>query len=183
MLKKSLIAIAVLALAMPAFAGDAKFHDWPCQYVPQEIACLKVLLDIGFYVHIEDQGPIVLEQYERKTKTISGFKNHPYYNYRGEKCTDVITNFPATLSLDAEFYDGVDDWIGDDDMVARFDAYDGPKTKTIGIGETNVCIFVTVKEVDLSDPDAPAGGSLGVEIGEVCIEVVPAAGAFASSSS
>ena len=63
MLKKSLIAIAVLSISLPAIAGDIKIHTpWPKAYVPQEITKIDVTLDVGFYIHVVDQDPIKVHQ-------------------------------------------------------------------------------------------------------------------------
>ena len=60
MFKKSLIAIAMLAMAFPAFAGSVKIHDpWPTQYVPQEITTIDVTLDVGFFIHIIRREPYI----------------------------------------------------------------------------------------------------------------------------
>ena len=69
MLKKSIMVLAVLALAMPAFAGDAKMKvhvgEWPCVFEWKE-ACedIKVVMHVGYYVKIKDcdKKKIKLEQ-------------------------------------------------------------------------------------------------------------------------
>ena len=104
MLKKSLIAIAVLAIAMPAFAADAdKFHKpWSSEtktiYHYKNIATIDVLMDVGYWIQLDYASDIKVSQ----TSTISG--QNPFYTYYG--ClTDgmtVKTNFLATLKASAE---------------------------------------------------------------------------------
>ena len=91
MIKKSLIAIVVLAMALPAFAGQIKVHTpWPVKYVPQEITTIDVTLDVGFFIHIKDQKPIKVHQ-----DTTAG--SNAFETYKGCKHTDVITNFDAMI--------------------------------------------------------------------------------------
>jgi hypothetical protein len=91
MLKKSLIALVVLAVAMPAIAGDIKIHgNWPCQYVPQDVAVVDVILNVGYYIHILDQDPFYVDQ--------DTSASDPYHTYVGCFDSDVDTNFDATIS-------------------------------------------------------------------------------------
>jgi len=91
MLKKSLIALVVLAVAMPAVAGDIKIHgNWPCQYVPQDVAVVNVLLNVGYYIHIKNQKPFYVDQ--------DTSSSNPYHTYVGCFNSDVDTNFDATIS-------------------------------------------------------------------------------------
>jgi hypothetical protein len=58
MLKKSIIGLAVLALAMPAFAGDdieTKIEScaWPCVFKFMPVCeTVKVVMNVGYYVKI-----------------------------------------------------------------------------------------------------------------------------------
>ena len=63
MLKKSLFAVAMLAIVMPAFAGQLKVHEpWPCAPIPQEVAKIDVIMDVGYYINIVDQKAIKVVQ-------------------------------------------------------------------------------------------------------------------------
>ena len=162
MLKKSLIAMAVLAFAMPAFAGDMKFHDWPCEYVKQEVACIDVLIDIGFYVHILDQNPILLDQSRQWSD-----KGHLWFDYNGYHNTDVVANFPAILHVKAYKADGAPI----KDLRAWFNASGGPTSMLIpALTTTAVTTYVQAREVRI---DNMQGGTTGVKIGEVCYSVTP----------
>jgi hypothetical protein len=92
MLKKSLIAIAILAIALPSFAADVpqdnKVHgNWPCTYVPVAITKtpIDVLLDVGYYIWIQDTKAFKVTQDDYKT-------------YSGCKVTNIQSNFPALIS-------------------------------------------------------------------------------------
>ena len=92
MLKKSLIAVAVLAIALPAVAGEIKVHNpWPVEYVWQNVCQIDVTMDVGYYIHVKNQDPIKVAQLE-------GTDANPYYTYYG--CSgnrDIVTNFNATI--------------------------------------------------------------------------------------
>jgi len=56
MLKRSLVAVAVVALlAMTVQAGEIKTHTWPCDFKALEITSIPVVMDIGYYIKIKDQ--------------------------------------------------------------------------------------------------------------------------------
>jgi hypothetical protein len=128
MLKKSLIAIAVLAIAMPAFAGSLKVHEWQktCAWVPVDICTIDVLIDVGYYIVIDNQDAIKLTQSEGTN------------NYSGTYTSDVHSNFDATLSvsitasgdvaidtLKAEFQNGTEDITAGDDAIEILVTADG----------------------------------------------------------
>jgi hypothetical protein len=92
MLKKSLIALVVLAIAMPAMAGDLKIHgNWPCSYVAQQVAQVNVLLNVGYYIHVVNQKPFYVDQ-----DTTAG---DPYHTYVGCFVSQVDTNFEAKITV------------------------------------------------------------------------------------
>lgn len=61
MSRRSLLIIALLVVvcASAAPAGEIKFHFWPVAPVPQEIAAVPVLLDVGFWIRIVNQDAII----------------------------------------------------------------------------------------------------------------------------
>jgi hypothetical protein len=152
MLKKSLIAIAVLAIAMPALAGSIKIHDpWPTTLVKQEVATIDVQLDVGYYIHIDDQDPITVVQDTAAAD--------PYKTYIGEKTTDVTSNFAAVLECEA----------------AAVSAAGGNWTCTLSdtlipAATTNIKIDVSGTDVDIAQL---VGGSKGVKVAEITIKVLP----------
>ena len=156
MLKKSLIAIVVLAMALPAIAGQIKVHSpWPVTFVPQEITVIDVILDVGFFIHIKDQKPIKVSQ-------VSNASN-PFETYAGCKTTDIIANFSAKVWGKVK---GLDPSKGD--WSATFD---GNSEVLVGAGTTNVEICVMGEKVKI---EKLQGGSSDVKVADLTILVVPA---------
>jgi hypothetical protein len=163
MLKKSLIAIAVLAIALPVVAGDLKVHDpWPTSYVKQKITTIDVILDVGYYIHVKDQKPIEIYQ--------DTGASDPYKTYKGCKTTDVVSNFEAKLSGSFNKTSAAGgDW------SAKFN---GSSTGTIPAGVTPVEICVSVTKINIENlvGDSAAGlaGTKNLKVAELAIMVVPA---------
>jgi len=97
MLKKTLIAIAILGFVMPAFAADTfvqkKFHEFiPTKvYEWATVAQVNVCMDVGYWIQIDFRGKCI----EVQQNSALG---NPFESYSG--CLDdvkVITNFNATL--------------------------------------------------------------------------------------
>jgi len=153
MLKKSLIALAVIAMAMPAFAGKLKVHEpWPTQLVPQEICKIDVVLDVGFYIEIVDEKAIKVEQDTQSSD--------PAKTYVGCKKTDVKSNFAAQLLVSAAA------------ASAAGGSWSATVTpNTVPAGTTNVEICVKGTSVDISKL---TGGSKNVKVAEVTVKVLPA---------
>jgi hypothetical protein len=86
---RNIILAAVIAVAIRASAqaGEIKFHEWPTAYVPQEVATIPVVMDIGYYISILNQETLKI-----KLKQVS------IKDYEG--CTDmvVVSNFNLALS-------------------------------------------------------------------------------------
>jgi len=90
MLKRSLIAVAVVALlAVGVQAGEIKTHDWPCQFVALEITSIPVVMDIGYYVRIKDQDKLKIKLVQDEVDI---------HKFKG--CTDMVVeaNFNLVLS-------------------------------------------------------------------------------------
>jgi hypothetical protein len=153
MLKKSLFAVAMLAVVMPAFAGSVKIHEpWPCSLLPQEVAKIDVVMDVGYYIQIVDQGP--LEVFQDTTS------NDPYHTYTGCKTTDVKTNFTAQLILSAAGVGGsAGNWV-----PTASDLIISPP------GE-NIEICVTGTDVQI---DKLTGGAKDQKVAEITVKVLPA---------
>jgi hypothetical protein len=101
MLKKTLIAMAILALAMPAFAADTsttkKFHEWVSTktYEWATVGQVNVCMDVGYWIQIDFRGKCI----EVQQNSALG---NPFESYSG--CLDdvvVTTNFNATLKASA----------------------------------------------------------------------------------
>jgi hypothetical protein len=88
MLKKSLFVVATVAmLAVAAQAGDLKIHTWPTTFVPQEITSIPVVMDIGYWVRIKDQGNLKIKLLQTSTLV-----------YEGSTAMTVECNFPIHLT-------------------------------------------------------------------------------------
>jgi hypothetical protein len=157
MLKKSLIAIAVLAIALPAVAGDLKVHKpWPTQYVAQEITTIDVVMEVGYYIHVKDQKSIKVSQ--------DTSASDPYKTYKGCKTTDIVSNFDAKVSGSVSAAsDAGGEW------SAQFN--DGGSV-VIAPGTTNVNICVYGKKVAIENLKGQAGTEQKVAV--LHIKVVPA---------
>ena len=111
MLKKTLIAIAILGLAMPALAADTsttkKFHEWTYTktYAWATVSQVNVCLDVGYWIQIDFRGKCI----EVQQNSALG---NPFESYSG--CLDdvvVTTNFDATLKgTIAKASDAGGDW-------------------------------------------------------------------------
>ena len=153
MLKKSLFAVAMLAIVMPAFAGALKVHEpWPCAPIPQEVCKIDVVMDVGYYINIVDQKAITVKQ-----DTSSA---DPYRTYVGCKKTDVKANFNAQLSLSA----AATSLAG-----GSWSATATPSIVTPPLTNVEICVKGTGVDIDKL-----SGGAKGVKVAEVTVKVLPA---------
>ena len=147
MLKKSIIGLLLLAIAMPAFAGDdvekkVEVNAWPVVYkfLP---ACttVKVLMNLGYYVKIEKckKLKIMLDQ-----KSIE--------NYEG--CTDfkIMSNFdlelgasvaPTATGLQIADADKWSAWIDGDNFLNATTKYE----------KRTICVAVKKAKLINASPD------------------------------
>jgi len=153
MLKKSLFAVAMLAVVVPAFAGQLKVHEpWPCAPIPQEVCKIDVVMDVGYYINVTDQKAITVKQ---DTNT-----SNPYVNYIGSNAIDMKANFNAQLLLSAAATSAAG---GAWSATATPSVVTPPLTKvTIEVKGANVNI------------DKLTGGAKAVKVAEVTIKVLPA---------
>ena len=94
MFQKGLIAITVLAIALPVLAGDYKTHSWETQYVSQEMGiAINVILDVGYYIHIVNQDDIEVSQFDGLM-----LEESPYTTYWGCNLTDIEANFAVDIT-------------------------------------------------------------------------------------
>jgi hypothetical protein len=149
MLKRSLIAVAAVAvLASIAPAGEIKIHNWPCAFIPQEIAEIPVVMDIGYWVRIKDQDKLKIK--------LNQISVHEY-----EGCTDmkVECNFDITLSC----------------SISPTGAVGGKYSCSLNGADVNApggTVQVCAKLKDANLGDQP-GGSKNVKVATVKISVVP----------
>jgi len=164
MLKKSLIAIAILALAMPAFAASTqKYHKpWDSTttvtYHYQDVHQITVCMDVGYWIQIDYSDCIEVEQ--------DSSLGDPYKSYSG-CATDVkvTTNFAATLKATAAATS-----LAGGDWSATIDGY---ATKDVNPGETLVDVCVSGTNVEIKNLTVDGGDSDNVEVAVVTISVIP----------
>jgi hypothetical protein len=141
MLKKSLIAIAVLAIALPAIAADTqKYHKpWDSTTVVtyhwQDVSQINVVMDVGYWIQVKYDGDIKVEQ--------DSSLGDPYTSYSGcAQDVEVKTNFAATIkaTVDAASAAG-GDWSA---------TVNGFGTLDLAIGSSLVDVCVAGTKVDIS---------------------------------
>jgi hypothetical protein len=155
MLKRSLIAIAVVAmLATVAGAGTIKTHEWPCQFVPVELMSIPVTLDVGFFVRVPDQNKTIkLNQTTGSATTFEGCVDF-----------DIITNFELDLSCTITPNGTV--------SAESWSCFFAAGESHVGIG-TTTGITVCARATNLDMTALPAQ-SANVTVATVKISVIPA---------
>lgn len=159
MLKRSLVAVAVVALlAMGVQAGEIKTHTWPCDFKALEITSIPVLMDIGYYIKIKDQDKL-------KIKLVQD----TLINTKFSACTDmkVESNFAAVLSCSITKTGAIDGKYSCDIKQA------GVSNGAIPAGSTTVQVCATLTDAVLGVSGVPAG-STDVQVATVKISVKPA---------
>jgi hypothetical protein len=149
MLKKSLFVVAAVAmLAGAAQAGDLKIHTWPTTFVPQEICTIPVVMDIGYWVRIKDQGSLKIKLLQTSTLV-----------YEGSTAMTVECNFPITLSSSIS---------ADGPVGGHFSCgIDNPDVDPTG---ATVNVWAKLTNADLKGATA---GEKNVKVATVKIKVVP----------
>jgi hypothetical protein len=154
MLKRSLVAVAVVALlAMGVQAGEIKSHEWPCDYKALEIASIPVFMDIGWFIKIKDQDKleIVLVQ-----------DTEDLHKFTGCTTMSVESNFNATFSCKASGNGTVGgDW-----------ACNFPDGATVNAGSSTVKVCATLTKANLATAVGLAGKK-HIQVGTVKISVKP----------
>jgi hypothetical protein len=89
-MKKVLFAVAAVALlAVTAGAGEIKIHEWPCQFIAQEVTSIPVVMDVGYWIKVKDQDKLRIKLTQ---KTI-----HSY-----EGCVDVVIETNTNITVSAK---------------------------------------------------------------------------------
>jgi hypothetical protein len=169
MLKKSLIALAILAIAVPAFAGDYsdnKYHKpWEQTnpvYVAKTVTTIDVIMDVGYWIEIYTKDSIEVYQ--------DSSIGDAFYNYSG--CSgdlDVNSNFNATLTVSAE----ADTSTATGDWSATIGLDSSDQGSSIGItGNSANTVVICVVGKDLNLEGLPRTDNL--KVATVTIKVVPA---------
>jgi len=149
MLKKSLFAVAVVALlAATAPAGEIKIHNWPTTFVPQELTDIPVLMDVGFWVYIKDQDKLKIKLSQKSITEYEG-------------CTDVALqcNFSLKASCSISATGAVP---GKYSCSVQNSEIDSPG------GTVTVC--AALKEAKLV---GTAGGQKDIHVATVTLKVAP----------
>jgi hypothetical protein len=164
MLKKSLIVIAMMAIALPAVAGDLKVHGFNSRTVydmatvPNKI---KVILDVGYYLHVLDQNAIKVSQ--------DSSADDPYRTYTGCATRDFLTNFPAdvkaTIASSGSAAGG--EW----SVTLKAPGGSAAAQITIPQGTTPVDICVKGLKINL---EALTGGDENVHVADITIHFIKA---------
>lgn len=152
MSRRRLLIVGLLAVlwAAAAPAGEIKTHYWPCDFVPQEIATIPVLMDIGYWIEIVNQDAFI----KLKQVTINTY----------EGCTNLQVRCNADLTMGCS--------------ISPTGAVPGMYTCSIS-GSANVnrpggTVKVCAK---LKDPNLASrpGGTVNVHVASITITVVPRA--------
>jgi hypothetical protein len=149
MVKKSLFAVAAVALlAVAAQAGEIKIHDWPCEFIAQEVTTIPVVMDVGYWIKIKDQDKLKIKLAQKDI-----------YMYEG--CTDmkVECNLNITLSCSISATGAV---------PGKYSCSLNPADVDSPGGTVSVC--AKLKDADLSKTP---GGSKNVHVATVTIKVLP----------
>lgn len=175
MLKKSLIAVAILAIVLPALAGDtvtaSKFHkNWPGQTVKtwnyQDVKCINVVMDVGYWIEVKYNGDIEVQQ---DAALASAWGKSVFETYSGCLANggiDVLTNFHAALKAKAEAKSAAGGtWAATIGGASIFEV-------AANTQYTDVSVCVTGKDVKIKNLQA-AGGADNLKVAEVCIQVIP----------
>jgi hypothetical protein len=155
MKKGLLIVAAVLMLAGAVQAGEVKLHHWPCAFVPQELMCIPVIMDVGYWIRVKSQT-----KYKIELNQIS------IHEYDGCVTIPVETNFNATLSCTIAAYTANGDITAGGGVGLSCSV--APANITPGTTNVSVCAHIT--NANLSQ--LPGGGD-DIQVATVCIKVVP----------
>lgn len=165
MLKKSLIVVAMLALALPAVAGDLKVHGFSSRTIYEMATVpdkIEVRLDVGYYLHVLDQNAIKVSQ--------DSSADDPFRTYTGCSTREFLANFPADVKATIAPISGSlagGEW----SVTLKAPAGSAASQITIQQGTTPVDICVTGKKINL---EALTGGASNVPVAEITIHFIKA---------
>jgi hypothetical protein len=155
-MKKALFAVAVVALlTVAAQAGEIKYHEWPTTFVAQEIATIPVVMDVGYWVRIKDQGSLKINLGQESIHVYSGCTNASVE-------TNTCLRFSCSIAKVS---------VGGAVVVpGNYSCSVSPADIDAPGGTLTVCAKIT--DADLSKVP---GGRKGVHVGNVTLKVVPRA--------
>jgi hypothetical protein len=153
-MKKALFAVVAAAvLAVSAQAGEIKFHEWPMAPIPQEVTTIPVVMDIGYWVRIKDQGALKIKLAQDSIHTYSG-------------CTSMTVETNSSLTFSVSIAKVAKD--GTVVVPGDYSASVSPANIDAPGGTLSVC--AKLANADLSKVP---GGSKGVHVANVTLRVVP----------
>jgi len=165
MKKSVLLGIAAVALlALPAFAGEAKYEgDWPTTvtvtYNYQNICTIPVKMKIPWYVHIVNQDPIWLVQVPCQDIGKNPAHDEDWPCFKGCHDSEVACNFNIKLGVDFATSGAI--------SAGGWDKSVSPSTINAPGGTTTFCVWAW--NVDLMGQAAGAE----VEVGTLTVKVKP----------
>ena len=149
MVKKSLFAVAAVALlAVAAQAGEIKIHEWPCEFISQEVATIPVVMDVGYWIRIKDQDKLKIKLEQKSI--------HEY-----EGCTDMKVECNLNISLSCSIS-------ATGAVPGKYSCSLNPADVDSPGGTVTVC--AKLKDADLSKTP---GGSKNVHVATITIKVKP----------
>ena len=158
MCRRSFFSAAILSWCLCCCAWSS-VNPHPSTVLPQEVAKIDIVLEVGQYIHIVDQSPIKVYQYGL---------DDPYRTYRGCRVFEVYANFNAVMIVSAEgVAPGSGKWraeIGPEQYVGGWTDHHSVVT---GLNVVKIC--VQGEEVDLSQ----FSPTPGMKIAEVRISLLP----------
>ncbi len=152
MIRDRLVLLSVcLTLLMGGNISALEFQDWPTVYVTEDMTDMDILMDVGYFIVIVDQGPIHV------SSDITA--PDPYHTYEGCKSTNVESNFWARLYVEA----------------AAVSAAGGYWSATVEPdyvppGTTTIQICVVGEDVRIENL---FGGAQEVKVAEITMSVLP----------
>jgi hypothetical protein len=176
MLKKCLIAIAVVALLAVTVQADTakiKRNPWPTEYKLVDICEIPVSIEVGWYIEIEDcqDLEIVLEQVPCSELKVEPGGADEYPCYEGCEKFGVRANFDAELDLElvltSDIIDDHAEGISDDGIT-----YDVPFIQPASGTFVELDVCVDAWNVDFT---ADLGATPGdeVSVGTLIIQARP----------
>jgi hypothetical protein len=155
-MKKALFAVAAVALlTVAAQAGEIKYHEWPCAPIAQEITTIPVVMDVGYWVRIKDQGSLKIT-----------LKQDSIHSYSG--CTNMTVETNSCLTFSCSIAKVSKD--GSVVVPGDYGCSVSPANINAPGGTLTAC--ASIANADLSKVP---GGSKGVHVANVTIKVVPRA--------
>jgi len=155
-MKKALFAVAAVALlTVAAQAGEIKYHEWPCAPIAQEITTIPVVMDVGYWVRIKDQGSLKIT-----------LKQDSIHSYSG--CTNMTVETNSCLTFSCSIAKVSKD--GSVVVPGDYGCSVSPANINAPGGTLTAC--ATLSNADLGKVP---GGTKGVHVANVTIKVVPRA--------